>query len=284
MQAWQRRFLSQHQLKRDYLSVATKLARCVLAKIDTSPRFPIIGINGPQGSGKSTLADYLCQFLENERMMSVGVVSIDDYYLSKSQRFILSETEHPLFNTRGVPGTHEVSRGIQDFTAFKQGKAIALPRFDKSIDDRIEDLPFKTFDVLIFEGWCVGIKPETQSRLAENTNAFETTFDADGTFRRCINHHLSCEYQEWFQFIDYLLFLKIESFDSILEWRLQQETQLFDIKGKGMSAQQISQFIQFFERLTRWGQYSLEDNADLQVNVDKQHKMTLACKAYRDRQ
>ena len=69
----------------------------------------LLGINGCQGSGKSTLADYLATYLTSEYKMNVAVLSLDDFYYSHQQRKNLSEHEHHLLQTRGVPGTHNLS-------------------------------------------------------------------------------------------------------------------------------------------------------------------------------
>ena len=76
----------------------------------TAARPPLIGISGAQGSGKSTLAALLEASL-SEAGIVAKVVSLDDFYLTKSERKKLSNSTHPLCQTRGVPGTHGVLAG-----------------------------------------------------------------------------------------------------------------------------------------------------------------------------
>ena len=38
------------------------------------------------------------------------LLSIDDYYYSKIDRYNISQQIHPLLMTRGVPGTHDIKK------------------------------------------------------------------------------------------------------------------------------------------------------------------------------
>ena len=40
--------------------------------------------------------------------LNICVFSIDDFYKTKNDRIIMSKKIHPLFITRGVPGTHDI--------------------------------------------------------------------------------------------------------------------------------------------------------------------------------
>ena len=64
-------------------------------------------------------------------------LSLDDYYLPKKERLILSKKIHPLLITRGVPGTHDLNKLIKDINSFQNKKyPIHKPIFDKLKDDR----------------------------------------------------------------------------------------------------------------------------------------------------
>ena len=69
----------------------------------------LIGMNGSQGSGKSTLAALLTRLLANNHGLKAIDLSIDDFYHSRQSRLSLANKVHPLLETRGVPGTHDVS-------------------------------------------------------------------------------------------------------------------------------------------------------------------------------
>ena len=68
------------------------------------------------------------------------VFSIDDFYKTKSERIKMSKTIHPLFLTRGVPGTHDVKLLNKVILKLKKKKfkSVLVPKFDKSRDDRFK--------------------------------------------------------------------------------------------------------------------------------------------------
>lgn len=74
-------------------------------------RTVVVGINGAQGTGKSTLALFLRALLCNHWHCPTASFSLDDLYLTRAERRALAEQVHPLFVTRGVPGTHDVKLG-----------------------------------------------------------------------------------------------------------------------------------------------------------------------------
>ena len=68
----------------------------------------IIGLSGGQGAGKSTITGILKLILKKKYGLNICVFSIDDFYKTKNERLRMSRKKHPLFITRGVPGTHDV--------------------------------------------------------------------------------------------------------------------------------------------------------------------------------
>lgn len=96
-----------------------------------SPKPLVVGLCGAQGSGKSTVSATLAARFER-----AATFSLDDLYLGRDARLDLARRIHPLFATRGVPGTHDPMLGVEVLSALKQGKSAALPRFDKAQDDR----------------------------------------------------------------------------------------------------------------------------------------------------
>ncbi|MCP4994757.1 MAG: hypothetical protein GY934_13400, partial [Gammaproteobacteria bacterium] len=65
----------------------------------------LLGINGAQGSGKSTLAAIVCLLLNERHGLHSASLSLDDLYLTRAERQTMATKVHPLFTTRGVPGT-----------------------------------------------------------------------------------------------------------------------------------------------------------------------------------
>ena len=141
----------------------------------------VLGLNGAQGCGKSTMADFLSILLRQEHGLSSAVLSIDDLYLTKAEREALASEVHPMFRTRGVPGTHDDgSRGLGRFRggilcAADPVSVTSIPRFDKGTDDRHATDAWGSFtgrpDVIIFEGWCVDARAEES--VAEPINELE---------------------------------------------------------------------------------------------------------------
>ena len=73
-----------------------------------------IMIAGSQGSGKSTLSVLIKKYFLKFYSKNVVVLSIDDFYLSSNQRKRLARKSNSnLFETRGVPGTHNLKKKIQ---------------------------------------------------------------------------------------------------------------------------------------------------------------------------
>ena len=193
----------------------------------------VIGISGAQGSGKSTLALFLANHLRREAQLSATCLSLDDFYLGKAARLDLAGKVHPLFATRGVPGTHDVQLALNvlhGLTEVKASATIRLPTFDKASDDRLPEHVWAEVDtpvdVVILEGWCLGARPQGAGSLADPINALEDEDDPDGSWRRRANDHLSVDYRELFDRLDTLIMLRIPSFDKVLEWRALQEKKL----------------------------------------------------------
>jgi len=242
----------------------------------------VLGINGAQGSGKSTFAKILKQILMSEFKLSVVILSIDDLYLSKNDRLKLSKSTHPLLATRGVPGTHDITLGINLLEQLKAGDQfpIHIPVFDKSNDDRADQIYWQTInhqpDIILFEGWCVGAIAENEDSLNAPINDLEENQDSDCKWRKYVNNHLNTDYQLLFSKIDSLIMLKAPDFNKIIEWRTLQENKLKQQIGNqhsnaSMSEEEIKHFIMHYERITRNTLNEMPDRATLVFEVDKNH-------------
>ena len=208
----------------------------------------IFAISGAQGSGKTTLAANLLRVLQQEGLRC-GVVSLDDYYLSRRDRQILARQIHPLFAMRGVPGTHQIERFQQDLELQRQGKALALPRFDKASDDHSADLPAAFYDVLIVEGWCLGAMAQSAEQLAQPVNTLDSMSDA-AMWRDYQNHQLQNWYQPLWPLLLPMLYLQAPDWPTICRWRQQQEEALWRTCGTGMDAGSLQLFMLPFQRWT----------------------------------
>ncbi|MGB0449742.1 MAG: hypothetical protein ACPGF6_04055 [Porticoccaceae bacterium] len=271
----EKQFLQRNQLPDSYLDSANKWFAPLLEDFQRpgKPAF-IIGINGTQGSGKSTLADYLCTMLGEKGLKSVSL-SLDDFYLTRAERETLAASVHPLLKTRGVPGTHDIALALQTLDSLAKGSAQTLiPRFDKSTDDRyLEadcDLVRGAVDVIIFEGWCVGARPQPEEALAQAVNSLELERDADGSWRNFVNNALARDYQPLFERIDKLIMLRAPSFETVFNWRLEQEQKMIArLAGQSeadrsgvMSEAQIAAFIAHYQRITEFSLKEMPGRAD----------------------
>ncbi|XQF94449.1 hypothetical protein ACOBV9_20470 (plasmid) [Pseudoalteromonas espejiana] len=118
-------------------------------------------------------------------------LSIDDFYLSKEHRKGLAKDVHPLFATRGVPGTHDV--GLMNTTISRllaKEVGVPLPKFNKHQDDCAPEQTWECneqpIDIIILEGWCVGSEPQPLFSLSEPINALELKNDKEGVWRRWV--------------------------------------------------------------------------------------------------
>lgn len=229
----------------------------------------VIGLCGAQGSGKSTLAGAAARLIEAEMGLSVAVLSLDDLYLSHAARQALAREVHPLLATRGPPGTHDVALGVATLDALAGSGPAALPRFDKAADDPSPAAGWPRVsapvDVVIFEGWCVGARPEGPDRLGEPVNALERDEDPDGRWRTFVDTALAGAYPALFARLDRLALLAAPSFEVVAGWRAEQEEKLRARTGRGLAPDQIARFIAHYERLTRWILEEMPGRADLVI-------------------
>ena len=244
----------------------------------------LLGVNGAQGTGKSTLADFLRLAAESMFDWNVAVLSIDDFYFTLAEREMLAGEIHPLLATRGVPGTHDtdmLAHYLERLLRLGESERIALPRFDKAIDDRADESCWPVvegpIDLVILEGWCVGTAAQSDAELQRPVNDLERDEDPDGAWRRYVNDQLRAKYQAIFDQLDFLIFLGAPSFDAILRWRLEQEEKLADASPEDssglMNKEQIERFLQFYERLTRANLTALPNSADIVFNLDDTHSI-----------
>lgn len=241
-----------------------------------------IGINGAQGTGKSTLAKLLVMLLKEQHQLNAVAMSLDDFYYSHQERQHLAQTIHPLLATRGVPGTHDVELALDTVQRLRRGESVRLPRFSKAADDCVprsdwQYSPAQT-QVVILEGWCIGIPAQTSAQLMEPVNELETNEDPDGQWRRYVNDCLADRYQVLFEQLDLLIMLQAPGFGSIFDWRLLQEEKLRASLPPGetqrvMSRAQISRFIAHYERLTRHALAVLPQRADIVFRLNHQHSI-----------
>lgn len=265
------------QLNNYYLPICEKIFKKLKKK-----KIKIIGLTGGQGAGKSTITQIIKLIFEIKYNFNVTFFSIDDFYKTLREREILSKNIHPMFKTRGVPGTHDtklLSKIFNDLSK-KNFKPVYVPRFDKSIDDRFPKSKWQKIskkpDLIIFEGWCVGAKAQTKKQLLKPINILEKNNDSKLIWRTKVNNELNNNYRKIFSKIDCLIFLKVPNFECVYKWRLLQENKLkLTSKGKKiMSPKQVREFIMYYERITKQMLEDLSKNAYAVLSLDKKHRLS----------
>ena len=275
--------IAAERLPEDYRAVVEDYWRPLaeeLARRAEAKRPLVVGINGAQGSGKTTL----CKFLEEllaERGLRAVTLSLDDLYLSRAERAEAAADHHPLFATRGVPGTHDVERGMAILDRLLAGKPADVPVFDKARDERAAETRHVEgpVDVVLFEGWCVGAAPQSATALREAANDLERAEDLDGIWRREVNRRLATDYAELFARIDLLVMLKVPDFATVRAHRARQEQRL----GAGpalMDEAALDRFLAHYQRLTEHMLAEMPARADILIEIGRdQRPVRLSTKA-----
>lgn len=232
-------------------------------------RPPLIAIVGAQGSGKTTLAR------EAAERFGAAQISIDDVYLTKAKREAMAEDVHPLFLTRGPPGTHDLrllTRLIKSLSTARPDDKVLIPDFDKRGDDRRPIRDWRIFigrpTAILVDAWCLGATPQDDDALAAPVNALERDRDPDGRWRAAINDFVAGPYADLADLFDATLFLRAPSFDVVLDWRCQQEADLLGVAPNALPAKErarLARFIQYFERISR---HMLADGVSADVTVE----------------
>ncbi|ADJ29382.1 kinase [Nitrosococcus watsonii] len=261
------------------------LAQWLVMQREKNPKETfVLGVSGAQGSGKSTLCGLLQIILEAGFDQRTAILSIDDFYLSQTERRRLADQVHPLFRTRGVPGTHDISLAMEILTSLKevnQSTVTSLPVFDKATDNPLPREKWIAFQgkpaIILFEGWCVGARPEPEPRLVKPMNTLEAEEDREGTWRHYVNRMLENEYAQLFGLLNALLFLEIPTFEVVYRQRLEQEQQLAQLlqqrqgskeDRRTMSPSELRHFIMHFQRLTEYLLDEMPGRADLVLKID----------------
>jgi D-glycerate 3-kinase len=171
-----------------------------------------------------------------------------------------------------MPGTHRIFEAIDDAVAVLKGRAVTLPQFDKALDQPAAFREPQQLSLLIVEGWCLGLTPQSIEQLLTPCNAFESTEDPHANWRLAVNHFLATDYPQYWDLFSCLIWLKAPDWHAICRWRAQQEHDLWQTRGLGMNEIELANFMQTFARLTNHSFDILPEKADIIVQLDNQHQ------------
>ena len=285
------RFISTQEISSEKFKNKDKMLRSFLipvcfwmAKKKKKNKTMIVGLSGGQGTGKTTISSIIKIILEKYFKLNVFKISIDDFYKTRKERIILSKKVHPLLKTRGVPGTHDIDMMLNLFRKVKakKVKALSLPKFDKSVDDRVsKDKWYKIKskpDIVIFEGWCVGAKSQSKKQLIKPINSLERLNDQSMKWRKYVNLNLKNKYKKFHSMMDCLLYLKAENFALLRKWRLIQEKKLKIINKnkknlKVMNKQEVLNFMMTYQRITEQMFKTAKKFSSIVMTLNNQHQI-----------
>jgi D-glycerate 3-kinase len=214
----------------------------------------IQGVLGGQGTGKTTLGAVLERIFGYLGKSCVSL-SLDDLYKTYSDRQKLKERD-PRLVWRGPPSTHDVELGTLTLDRLRHNgsheldpQPIEIPRFDKSLHhgegDRIAPRQVLRADLVLFEGWFVGIYPLPISKFSKYSPPLVS--EVDQAFALECNARLY-DYIPLWQRLDSLIVLKPLHYEFSLEWRQAAEHQRIGAGQAGMSDAEIQEFVQYFWR------------------------------------
>ena len=285
------KFIASQETKRDKFKNKNKMIKSFLIPVSfwiakkANKKEPLmIGLAGGQGSGKTTISSILTLILQKYFKLKVFKVSIDDFYKTRKDRKLLSKNKHSLLMTRGVPGTHDVDLMLKFFKNVKSKnfKNLTVPKFNKAIDDRCKkNLWYKIKskpDVVIFEGWCVGARAQTNKQLKKPINSLEKVHDESIKWRSHVNNQLKTKYKTLFKQLDGLIYLKAKNFNLLRNWRLKQERKLWvQTKNKKnlkiMSNGDIINFMQTYQRITQQMFKDTIKSSSIIMNLNNNHQI-----------
>ena len=258
----------------------------IAKKVDNKKPY-FVGLAGGQGTGKTTISSIIKIILEKYFKLKVFKISIDDFYKTRKERIALSKKVHPMLLTRGVPGTHDINMMLDFFkkSKAKKFKNMKLPNFNKAIDDRFPKNKWnkinKRPDIIIFEGWCVGARAETNKTLKKSINSMEKANDHKLVWRKYVNQQLKTKYKKLYSQLNCMIYLKAKNFSLLQKWRLKQEHKLWlKTKKKGghkiMSKGDVINFMQTYQRITQNMFKNMPKYASIILNLNSNHQIKTA--------
>jgi D-glycerate 3-kinase len=187
---------------------------------------------------------------------------------------------HPLFATRGPPGTHDADLFHATLDALQNAdpdSRTPIPAFDKVADDALPRSRWPIFqgrpNLILIDGWCLGAATQDVGDLRPPVNLLEEKEDPNAAWRSAVNDFLFLPCQGLFVRLDAILHLRPPSFEIVLDWRCQQEESLLGRSLTGRDRDRIARFIQHYERITRH-MMAGGRRADIEIQLDARRNVT----------
>jgi D-glycerate 3-kinase len=245
----------------------------------------IQGLLGGQGTGKTTLGIILNVLLRHLGKTFLSI-SLDDLYKTYADRQKLRDRSPELI-WRGPPSTHDVDLGIQVLQQLRDRppnirQPIEIPRFDKSLHqglgDRAKSEISNEADIVLFEGWFVGMRPLPISAFRNFVPPILSECDRD--FALECNANLD-NYLPLWEYLDSLIVLVPEDYKYSLQWRIEAEHKLIAAGKSGMNDQEITQFVEYFWKALHPELFMPQmiggSSVDLVIKISRSHLPTKIC-------
>jgi D-glycerate 3-kinase len=202
----------------------------------------IIGISALPGTGKTTLGKWL-EAISLKLNFKIAVISIDDFYLP-SDEMKLAIMNNPWNVSRGFPGSHSVKLMYEKLLNWKKNGELNVPVFDKSLRNGLGDRSHwrsDNPDLLIIEGWFLGIEPCSNKVDYQHLNSAELS-PHESSYILNIQDNIN-KYLDVWKLIDNIWHLKPLKFEYMNAWKTNQEKEMFLRKGNALQNEKLSNFL-----------------------------------------
>ena len=206
------------------------------------PERKIIGISALPGTGKTTLGRWL-ESISLKFNFKISVISIDDFYLP-SEEMELVIKNNPWNVSRGFPGSHSIDLMKEKLVKWKVDGQLNVPVFDKSLRNGLGDRADwrnDTPDLLIIEGWFLGVKPlSVDSNNSDINSPLLSSYES--SYRVNIQKNLE-QYLDIWNLIDQIWHIKPLKFEYMNLWKSNQEKKMLLKRGSALKDKQLLDFI-----------------------------------------
>ena len=231
----------------------------------------LLGFSALPGCGKTSLGRWL-EAAAHHLGLSLQVMSIDDFYFS-ADALDRSMQGNPWGVPRALPGSHELPLLKSTLEHWIAGGHPRHPTFDKALRQGRGDRSgwrTCTADVIVLEGWFVGVRPTDENGL----------INAGSTMNRLPSEQVACQnvqqelrdYLPIWELLNDLWQLRTLEWNSPAIWKRQQEDQMRQDRGAGLSTVDLDRFIRMIA--TAIPQPSFDAiKADVCIDIDPDRRL-----------
>ena len=202
----------------------------------------LIGFSALPGCGKTTLGQWI-EAAAKALDLSVQVVSLDDFYF-EAERLDEAMRGNPWGVPRALPGSHDLGLLQECLKTWRQGENVLMPCFDKAKrQGRGDRSGWRrcTADLLIFEGWFVGCRPNAD--VTADEPHLESPLTPQELEWRLKLQPVLANYEPTWSCFDQLWQLRATDLNAPWRWKRQQEATLEAERGVSLSNADLDRFI-----------------------------------------